>query len=226
MTTRFNRILFDYDGTLIIHDKQKQSKRIAEMLKISEEKMPVFVERLDELFTTSYGSHLYKGKKITYPLFCKCVEGVMGPLREFGITVDDLNRAIDKNVKYNSQIAPYAKEVLEYLKNRGYQLCAFTNGFHYYQVGNMKHNDFYQYFDRVYAWDNYYAKPDMRAFERALGGTDPEKNVMIGDNIQADILPAKESGMYAIGYNIGSDQKCLVMPDVYITDLRQLKNIL
>lgn len=226
MNTRFNRIIFDYDGTLIIHNKEKQAREIARYLKIPEDKFEDFIKRIDVLFSTSYGSHLYEKKKITYPLYCKCIEGIMGPLKEYGITVDDLNRAIDKNVRNNSQVTPYAKEVLEYLKNKGYELCIFTNGFHYYQVGNMKHNGLYEFFDRIYAWDNNYAKPDMRAFERVLAGTKPEKNIMIGDNVIADILPAKEIGMYTIGINMQNNEKYLSTPDKYITDLRELKGIL
>lgn len=226
MTTRFNRVLFDYDGTLIIHDKENQGMRVAEILKIHEEQKEEFVKRLTKLFWTSYGKQNYANKKMTYELYCYCVQQVMGPLREFGITVQELDKAINENVKTYSKVAPNAREVLEYLQDRGYTLCVFTNGFYSYQAANMKFNGLYDYFERIYAWDNCYAKPDKRAFRRALAGSEPNKNILIADSIVSDIAPAKDLGIYTVGYNLWQGENTTVKPDVTISDLSFLKAIL
>lgn len=226
MSTNFNRIIFDYDGTLVIHDKENEGRQIAEILNIPEEKIPEFSRRLEHLFKTSYGRCYYKDRKMTYELYCYILNCIMRPLREFGISATDFDRAINKKSKYMSKLAPHAEEILTYLKEKGYELCILTNGFYTSQVDNMKHHGIYNYFDRVYAWDNYYPKPNRRALYSALGGTDPKNNVMIGDNIINDIIPAKINGVFNVGINIPKEDMSLIKPDVVITDLIELKRIL
>ena len=226
MTTKFNRILFDYDCTLILHDKETEGEIIAKLLNIPEEKIPYFVVRLNYLFEISYGRQYYANRKMTYDLYYHILETVMGPLDRFGITVKELDAAINKKSQYMTDMAPNTKEVLEYLKDKGYELCIFTNGFFKEQGENLKAHGIYEYFERIYAWDNFYAKPDARAIKRALSGTDPKCNVMIGDSITSDIAPAKKMGVYTIGYNVENLEQAKILPDIVITDLSQLKTIL
>ena len=117
-------------------------------------------------------------------------------------------------------------DVLEYLTVKGYELCIFTNGFYKAQGENMKAHGIYDFFERIYAWDNWYAKPDKRALRRALAGTNPRCNVMIGDSMKSDIIPSKEYGLYTIGFNVSNLEEYKIKPDVVITDLAQLKEIL
>lgn len=226
MTTRFNRILFDYDGTLIIHDKNTEGEIIAKLLNIDEEKIPEFVKRLNYLFEISYGRYYYRNHKMTYELFYSLLERIMNPFGNFGITAKELDDAINYKSIYLTDLAPNAVEVLEYLSSKGYKLCVFTNGFYMPQAKNMREHKIYNYFERVYSWDCYYAKPDIRALYRALDGTNPKENVMIGDGITSDIIPAKRLGVYTIGYNIENIQRAKTLPDVVITDLAELKQIL
>ena len=123
-------------------------------------------------------------------------------------------------------IEPTAIETLEYLKDKGYQLCIFTNGFLKEQTENIKQHGLYEYFERIYAWDGYYAKPDERSVIRALGGTDPQNNIMVGDSLTNDIAPAKALGIYTVGINTSQNEHEGVIPDMVIETLSELKTIL
>lgn len=222
MNTRFGRILFDYDGTLIIHDKVNEGMQVANLLGFNEEQIIEFKKRLKVYFEKFF---VIKNRKITYDLYYRNLDKVINP-EEFGVTAERLEDAIRENSKVSTMLAPHAKETLEYLVSRGYQLCVFTNGFYDGQVENMKYKGIYEYFEKVYAWDGFYAKPDERAFIRALAKTDPKHNVMIGDTITADIIPAKKQGIYTIGINLEGQDMSQGSPDVIISDLSELRQIL
>lgn len=226
MSTKFRRILFDYDGTLIIHNKETEGTVIADLLGINPEKREMFIERLNYLFASAYGRDLYKNRKMTYHLFYSIIDYLMNPAECFSVSAKEISDAINYKSAYLTELAPNAKEILEYLKNKGYELCIFTNGFYKDQGDSLRAHGIYDYFERIYAWDNWYTKPDLRAIRRALAGTMPSENVMIGDSLNSDIIPAKKQGVYTIGCNIENVEDKLILPDVIITDLAQLKQIL
>lgn len=222
MNTKFGRILFDYDGTLIIHDKENEGKQVAKLLNLGEWQTLEFEKRLRDYFTYHYVIH---NRKITYDLHYANLQRVFRP-EELGTTVKDINDAITENSIVTTTLANNAKQTLEYLVDKGYQLCVFTNGFYAGQVANMKHKGIYEYFEKVYAWDGFYAKPDERAYYKALANTDPKRNVMIGDTLATDIIPAKKLGIYTVGINLENQDITQGAPDVIISDLSELRQIL
>ena len=223
VNTKFSRILFDYDGTLIIHDKANEGEQIATILGLPKWQVAEFEARLTKYFSSGYTIY---GKKVTYDHHYGNLERQMGPLEEFGITAKQLDDAITEKSIRCARLAQGAKETLEYLASKGYQLCLFTNGFYKGQVENMKYKGIYEYFEKVYAWDNFYAKPDKRAFMRALGNTSAMNTVMIGDSLHADIIPAKQMGIYTVGINLGTQDLTEDRPDKVISNLSELRQIL
>ena len=222
MNTKINRILFDYDGTLVIHDAENEAIRVATMLGLDEEQIPEFKRRLNLFFTNYFTA---TNRKMTYDLYLRNVRRVIFP-EKFGTTAELFDAAITENSKLTTTLASNAKDTLEYLADKGYQLCLFTNGFYTGQVESMKHKGIYDYFEKIYAWDNFYAKPDKRAFLRALAGTEPEHNVMIGDSLRADIEPAKSLGIYTVGINMPDTTECYIQPDYVINNLAELRSVL
>lgn len=222
MNTRFSRILFDYDGTLIIHDKLNEGRQVGSLLGLNEEKMIEFEKRLKDFFENHF---TVKKRKITYDVHYQNIDRFIRP-NDFGITAKQLDDAITQNSKISTSLASNAEAVLEYLKQRGYELCVFTNGFYKGQIENMKYKGIYDYFEKIYAWDDFYPKPDLRAFYRALAKTDPKYNVMIGDTLEADIVPAKKLGIYTVGINLESKSMSIINPDAVISDLADLLHIL
>ena len=223
MITTVNRILFDYDGTLIIHDKENEGRKIASMLGIPEKKLPEFNRRLDIYFRKYYA---LDNSKMTYGIYLSNIDKAIRPYELFGVTAKQFDEAMVENAKHTTRLAANAIETLEYLVAKGYQLCILTNGFYVTQTESMKHKGIFEYFEKIYTWDDFYTKPDRRAFLRALAGTNPKHNVMVGDSLRADIEPAKELGIYSVAINVGDLSKSSIMPDVQITDLSELRNIL
>lgn len=222
MNTRFERILFDYDGTLVIHDAENEAMNLSKMLGIDMCQVPEFEARL-KLYLDKYFT--IKNRKMTYDTYLNNLNMVIDP-KNFGITVRQLDTAIAKNCIETTVLANNVKETLDYLVDKGYELCLFTNGFYDVQAESMKRKGIFEYFERIYSWDDFYTKPDLRAFVRALANTNVETNVMIGDSLNSDIAPAQSLGIYTVGINMPNLGESLIKPDRVITDLSELKFIL
>jgi putative hydrolase of the HAD superfamily len=97
-----------------------------------------------------------------------------------------------------------AFEILEYLKMKGYGLHIITNGFSETQHVKMKHSGLEKFFETLIHIDHTgYKKPEPQIFEYALSSTNScaEKSIMIGDDLFADVLGAKNMGFGNVFYN-------------------------
>lgn len=225
MSIKFKRILFDYDGTILIHKNEEQGERIAKVLGLDENQTKIFSVQLADFFANQ--KYYYKGKKVTYELYYRAFAHYVPCIHDFGLTAERVDDAINYNNLTHSVLADGAKQTLEYLKERGYMICLMTNGFAREQIANMKYNKIYDYFDRIYTWDNCYAKPDLRFMYRVLDGTNPKDNVVIGNDVVSDIMMAKNAGVFTIGFNLTTPNEVeAVKPDVEIVSFSTLMKIL
>lgn len=120
----------------------------------------------------------------------------------------------------------YAIEVLEYLKPK-YGLHIITNGFQEVQFGKLKNANIHHYFEHIINSESVgVKKPDPKIFHFALQqvNVSPEKTVMIGDNLEADILGAQNVGMHTIHFN--STNGAFAESKVTINSLLQIKKYL
>jgi putative hydrolase of the HAD superfamily len=96
-----------------------------------------------------------------------------------------------------SNVFPHTHEILDYLSQR-YVLHIITNGFRETQLVKLKSAGLAHYFDHIiHADESGYMKPDKRMFDYALKttGTKTHQCIMIGDDLYADVLGAKNAGM-------------------------------
>jgi putative hydrolase of the HAD superfamily len=94
-------------------------------------------------------------------------------------------------------------EILEYLKPK-YKLHIITNGFKEVQQGKLKKSGIATYFKTVTNSEMVgVKKPNRKIFHHALAlaNADIDTSLMIGDNLEADILGAKNMGMDALCFN-------------------------
>lgn len=214
------RILFDYDDTLIFHDNDGELKVITDYLGIE------YNEEVKQSIISLYKSmsSRFLNRRVTKEAFYTLAQEKLQILRKYDVTLEDFFEAqVYKDNNY-PMLVYGAHEVLGYLKEKGYFMCIFTNGFYNEQVSCIKSQGIYTYFDKIYAWDEYYAKPDRRAFIRAIDGTDPKANIMVGNSIKTDIIPAKKLGIYTYGINL--DKRDGIMPDVELNSLKDLMTYL
>ncbi|WP_298484230.1 YjjG family noncanonical pyrimidine nucleotidase [uncultured Maribacter sp.] len=108
-----------------------------------------------------------------------------------------------------NHLFPNAIEILEYLKPN-YKLHIITNGFQVVQEKKLKNSNIRDYFS--YVIDSEMAgvkKPNPKIFKMALdkANTIPQKSIMIGDSIEADILGAKAVGFHTLHFNAHKESR-------------------
>lgn len=102
-----------------------------------------------------------------------------------------------------NHLFPNTIEILEYLKHK-YKLHIITNGFQEIQEKKLINSGIYDYFDEVINSEMAgVKKPNPLIFEMALkkAKVAPEKSIMIGDSLEADIIGAKAVGFHALHFN-------------------------
>ncbi|WP_375325315.1 YjjG family noncanonical pyrimidine nucleotidase [Flagellimonas sp. GZD32] len=125
-----------------------------------------------------------------------------------------------------THLLPNSMEILEYLSAK-YRLHIITNGFQEVQDKKLKGSRIDHYFEIVVNSEMAgVKKPHPQIFELALNKANVHsKNaIMIGDNLEADILGAKAMGMQVVHYN--SNKEPDHTESVIINDLIEIKNIL
>ena len=97
-----------------------------------------------------------------------------------------------------------AHELMDYLKQKGYRMHMCSNGFHEVQYKKLDACGLREYFDTIIlSEDAGVNKPAKAYFDYALkvSGANRETTLMIGDNLQSDILGALNAGLDAMLFN-------------------------
>ncbi|WP_340063538.1 YjjG family noncanonical pyrimidine nucleotidase [Ascidiimonas aurantiaca] len=131
-----------------------------------------------------------------------------------------------KRLPQANHLLENAKTVLQYLKPR-YTLHIITNGFEEIQEVKLRNTHIREFFSKVVNSEMAgVKKPNPFIFELALSKANvpPERSVMIGDNLEADILGARNVGMHTIHLN--SNKEPLHAHGVIINDLIEIKQYL
>lgn len=124
-----------------------------------------------------------------------------------------------------------ARELMDYLKTKGYRMHMTSNGFHEVQYKKLAACGLRDYFDTIIlSEDAGVNKPSPLYFDYAfkVSGANRETTLMIGDNLQTDILGALNSGIDALLFNRWdvdvkeSPQK----PTFIVSSLKDIMNIL
>lgn len=89
------------------------------------------------------------------------------------------------------------KETLEYLSKR-YEIVALTNWFTVEAQNRLKNLNVDSYFKEIIGTDQVLNKPSKEAFKKAIGNNKTYECVMIGDNLEKDIMGAGEVGINTI----------------------------
>ena len=122
-----------------------------------------------------------------------------------------------------------ARELMDYLKSRGYRLHMCSNGFHEVQYKKLRACGLHDHFDTIVLSEDAGAnKPSAQFFDYAVSRSKAQKSttLMIGDNFQTDILGAKRYGLAVAYFNRYPDYPAVEPVDYEVTQLRQLMDIL
>jgi len=122
---------------------------------------------------------------------------------------------------------PYTKEILIYLKEKGYKLHLITNGFEKTQYSKLYHSGLNIFFNEIITSEaSNSLKPNKEIFEFAFRKTGalPTNSIMIGDSIEVDIQGAINAGIDQVFVNyqhIVADIK----PTYTVNSLKELEEI-
>ena len=121
-----------------------------------------------------------------------------------------------------------AHELMDYLKQKGYRMHMCSNGFHEVQYKKLAACGLKSYFDTIILSEDAGAnKPSPLYFDYALkvSGADKATTLMIGDNLQTDIMGAHQAGLDTILFNRWKVEYSSV-PTHIVATLGEIMNIL
>ena len=104
-----------------------------------------------------------------------------------------------------------------------------SNGFHEVQYKKLSACGLKDYFDTVILSEDAGAnKPSPQFFDYALqrSGAQRESTLMIGDNLQTDIMGAMSAGLDTLFFNRYPEYEKTKAPTFIVTSLRDIKKIL
>ena len=124
-----------------------------------------------------------------------------------------------------------AHELMDYLKGRGYRMHMTSNGFHEVQYKKLAACGLRDYFDTIILSEDAGVNkpsPDFFAYAMKTSGASRETTLMIGDNLQTDILGALNAGIDALLFNrwsvdVGESPQA---PTFVVDHLRDIMGIL
>ncbi len=122
---------------------------------------------------------------------------------------------------------PHTFEILDYLKEKKYDLHLITNGFEITQRSKLENSGLDKYFTHVITSEaSNSLKPKKEIFDYAMNkaGASLAQSIMIGDNLDADIQGAMNAGMDTIFVN-HINAVTEIKPTYTITHLREMEDI-
>ncbi|SHL18504.1 YjjG family noncanonical pyrimidine nucleotidase [Hymenobacter psychrotolerans] len=173
---------------------------------------------------------LYQGGKITQTQL-RSVRFVR-TLGKLGVPEEevpaDISRQFTDILPQKTAVFPYTYDVLDYLRDKGYQLHLITNGFKDIQYVKLNASNLTDYFQEIVTSECCgHLKPDTRIYQHALerSGATAQESIMIGDNLECDVLGACNAGLDQVYFN-PEKRRHFAQTTYEISCLSELKEIL
>jgi len=221
-------IFFDLDHTL--WDFKKNSSLTFEYL-LKKYKIDIDLNTFLKIYIPINFSYwkLYRDEKITKEFIRH--NRLKSTLQKLNLDVKD--KVIDQisddyifSLPNNNFLINNGILILDYLMDK-YKLHIITNGFTEVQNKKIINSNLKKYFTCIIDSETVgVKKPNSRIFNYALevSNANSENSLMIGDNLEADVLGAMNAGFNAIHFNNNNEpihNHCMI-----IDDLKNLKEVL
>ena len=222
-------IFFDLDITLI-DVKKAQYVAIEDLYNIykfnEKTDLTSFTKKWDEL--TDYHYAFYTRKEISYEE--QRNRRIIDLFKEYDMPLDKTPKEIYsiylKSFEDNWCIFDDVYNVLEKLYNSGYKLGVISNGDLEQQTDKLSRTGILKFFEVVTTSSEYdCSKPDPRLYESIIKRFNINKDqmIMIGDQVEKDVLPCLEIGIDAIWLNRNNKENSNNVKEV--KSLNELLNI-
>lgn len=206
----YKHIIFDLDHTLWDFDTncaetleeifEKYENKFFKGIKVLE-----FVEtykKVNQQMWDDYHKNVIDRAELKTKRFSNTFQ-LLGFKNDFLATI--LNEEFIKICPTKTNLLPFAKDVLDYLKEK-YTLHILTNGFKESQYLKINNSGIAHYFLHVILSETLgLLKPDKGIFDHAVTMFKAQRNdcIMVGDDLVADVLGAKNAGMDHVYFNKG-----------------------
>lgn len=229
---KYNNVFIDLDDTLwdFKSNSRVSLRQVYEEFSLSRY-YPLFDEFYDT-YTVRNGElwQLYHHGKISKTDLI--TERFRYPLQRVGIIDDRLSILLNHSyldiLSSQSILIKGAESQLQYLSAK-YRLFVISNGFQEVQFKKMRASGISDYFQQVIlSEDAGVTKPHPDIFTYALkqSGATCQNSIMIGDNYDADIVGAYESGIDQVFFNPDDKPKDSVIPTFEIKNWTEISTIL
>lgn len=200
-------IFFDLDITLI-DVKKAQYAAIEDFYNVYKFDKVVdvdtFIKKWDEL--TDYHYAFYTRKEISYEE--QRNRRIIDLFDCYNMKLDKTPKEIYdiylKSFEDNWSLFDDVYDVIEQLYNAGYKLGVISNGDLNQQTDKLKRTGIYNFFEIVTTSSEYdYSKPNPKLYETIIQRFNIDKNemIMIGDQVEKDVIPCLSIGIDAIWLN-------------------------
>ena len=115
----------------------------------------------------------------------------------------DISAHFTELLPQKKAVFPHTHETLAYLQTK-YELHLITNGFNDIQSLKMESSDLTKYFGQIITSEHSGClKPDPQMFAHALqaAGATAQESLMVGDNLECDVLGAYNAGIDQVYFN-------------------------
>lgn len=188
----YKKYIFDLDYTLLIPDWSKEDDFLRRNIPLEEQeeffKQKQLILNKYELEFPKYDFKTLSDYFKSYG-FSVSEEVIKGWMIHNGKTIKD--KVVDGVI-----------ELFDYLKTNNKDIVILTSWFSGTQIPRLKRTSLYEYVDKIVAGEDA-MKPDLESFELAIGDTNKEDCIMIGDSIKSDKMGALNAG---IDYYIVDDE--------------------
>ncbi len=180
----YKKYIFDIDYTILIPDWSKEDDYF---------KLYIPLEEQEEFFKCK--QDILNKYERDFPKYnTKTLSDYFG---KYGFTVTE--DVINGWMLYNGEtivdeVVDGTLALFEYLKENDKEIVILTNWFSGTQIPRLKRAGLLQYIDKIVAGENA-MKPGLKSFELAIGETEKEDCIMIGDSIRSDKAGADNVGI-------------------------------
>ena len=184
------RIIFDLDNTLIIWKEEflNTLNETLEQLNINyNDEILTNLKKAINIYESKY--NIYK-EEYLLKLFKETTKLDL-PINFVEVWKNNLKKCV--SIDYNKETI----DTLEYLYKK-YDLVVLTNWFTDQQSSRLENAHILKYFKEVIGTDKILNKPNKESFIYACGKYLPSECIMIGDNLDIDIIGAKNAGLNVI----------------------------
>lgn len=180
----YKKYIFDIDYTILIPDWSKEDEFL---------RMSIPLEEQEEFFKQKQA--ILNKYELEFPKYD--FKTLSDFFKSYGFTVSEDTISgwmIHNGETIKDVVADGVIELFDYLKANGKDIVILTSWFSGTQIPRLKRTRLYDYIDKIVAGEDA-MKPDLESFELAIGDTNKEDCIMIGDSIKSDKVGAEKAGI-------------------------------